>query len=117
MPSRVNVPCRHPGCPALIPYGQKYCEEHKKLTGSKYNRYTREKSVKKEYGASWKKARERHAARYPYCEQCYREGLITMMEEVHHIIPVARGGTHADSNLMSWCKSCHNNIHHDLGDR
>ena len=26
---RSNTPCRHPGCAALVPYGQKYCEVHK----------------------------------------------------------------------------------------
>ncbi len=27
MPYRPNTPCRHPGCAALVPYGQKYCEK------------------------------------------------------------------------------------------
>ncbi len=31
MPYRPNTPCRHPGCAALVPYGQKYCEKHKAL--------------------------------------------------------------------------------------
>lgn len=31
MPYRSNIPCKHPGCAALIPYGQMYCEEHKPL--------------------------------------------------------------------------------------
>ena len=97
--------------------GSQYCEEHKKIMDRQYNQYTREEGVKKKYGTSWKKARDRHAAKYPYCEQCYREGRITMMDEVHHIVPVSRGGTNEDSNLMSLCRSCHNKIHHDLGDR
>ena len=42
---------------------------------------------------------------------------ITPVEEVHHIVPISRGGTHAADNLMSLCQSCHNKIHHDLGDR
>ena len=29
MPYRSNIPCKHPGCAALIPHGQMYCEEHK----------------------------------------------------------------------------------------
>ena len=28
MPYRSKIPCRHPGCPNLIPYGQKYCDAH-----------------------------------------------------------------------------------------
>lgn len=31
MPYKPMVPCRHPGCPNLVPAGQKYCEEHKAL--------------------------------------------------------------------------------------
>lgn len=31
MPYRSNIPCKHPGCAALIPHGQMYCEEHKPL--------------------------------------------------------------------------------------
>ena len=29
MPAHVRVPCKHPGCAALIPYGSKYCEAHR----------------------------------------------------------------------------------------
>ena len=32
---RPNTPCRHQGCPELIPYGQKYCEKHKVMHGEK----------------------------------------------------------------------------------
>ena len=28
---RPGIPCRQQGCPALIPYGQQYCEKHKAL--------------------------------------------------------------------------------------
>ena len=31
MPNRLNTPCRHPGCAALVPYGTKYCDRHKPL--------------------------------------------------------------------------------------
>lgn len=34
-------------------------------------------------------------------------------DEVYHIVPATRGGTHEDSNLMSLCRSCHNKIHHE----
>lgn len=40
-----------------------------------------------------------------------------MMEEVHHILPVSRGGRHNKENLMSLCRSCHNKIHIEMGDR
>lgn len=51
------------------------------------------------------------------CEMCLKEGRLTPVQEVHHILPVSKGGTHARDNLMSLCQSCHTKIHHDLGDR
>ncbi|WP_231391317.1 HNH endonuclease [Megasphaera vaginalis (ex Srinivasan et al. 2021)] len=38
-------------------------------------------------------------------------------EEVHHIIPLSEGGTHEEANLMSLCRSCHEKIHKERGDR
>ncbi|HOE18067.1 MAG TPA: HNH endonuclease [Syntrophorhabdaceae bacterium] len=35
---------------------------------------------------------------------------MTPAEEVHHIIPLSKGGTHDESNLMSLCTSCHSEI-------
>ena len=60
---------------------------------------------------------EQLAAEHPFCEMCYREGRMTLMDEVHHIVPISRGGTHAKENLMSLCQSCHTRIHHEIGDR
>ena len=48
---------------------------------------------------------------------CLKEGKLTPMEEVHHILPVNRGGSNDWSNLMSLCHSCHEKIHKALGDR
>lgn len=31
MPHKARVPCQHPWCPALVPVGQKYCEQHRPL--------------------------------------------------------------------------------------
>lgn len=45
------------------------------------------------------------------------DGRSTLAEEVHHKIPVKRGGTHDENNLMSLCQSCHTKIHIEMGDR
>lgn len=34
--------------------------------------------------------------------------------EVHHIIPLTRGGANSVSNLISLCKTCHDHRHHHL---
>lgn len=45
------------------------------------------------------------------------KGVIVPVEEVHHKVPLAEGGTHDRSNLISLCKSCHAQIHAKRGDR
>ena len=92
MPRKPKRGCAYPGCPGLTD-GQ-YCEEHKKLVESQYNRYERSPNVHKVYGRAWKRIRDRYAAEHPLCEQCLKEGRITPVEEVHHILPISQGGTH-----------------------
>jgi len=115
MPRKPKRPCAYPGCPNLTD-GQ-YCEEHRKQVDRSYNKYTRSPDVHKKYGRAWKRIRDRYVLEHPYCERCFAEGIITPVDEVHHIVPVSKGGTHERSNLMSLCQSCHNKIHHELGDR
>ena len=66
--------------------------------------------MKKRYNGVWPAIRRKHITAYPLCEICRREGRITAAQEVHHIIPLADGGTHDESNLMSLCKPCHSRI-------
>ncbi len=115
MPKKPKRPCAWPGCPKLTD-GQ-YCEEHRVKAARNYNRYSRAPDVHKKYGRAWKRIRDAYAAEHPLCEKCLAEGRVTLTEEVHHIIPVSRGGTHERSNLMALCRSCHNRIHLGSGDR
>lgn len=115
MPSRPKRPCSFPGCPNLTD-GQ-YCEAHRQTARRQYDKYERAADVNKKYGRAWKRIRDRYAAEHPLCEMCLKEGRLTPVAEVHHILPISRGGTHARSNLMSLCQSCHNKVHRELGDR
>ena len=115
MPHKPLKPCGYPGCPNLCEGS--YCNKHKGLVAKEYNKYSRSPDHNKKYGRAWKNIRDRYAKAHPLCERCLSEGRITPMEEVHHIVPVNRGGGNEDSNLMSVCKSCHNKIHIELGDR
>lgn len=38
-------------------------------------------------------------------------------EEVHHIIPLSRGGTTTMVNLVCVCKACHNRLHSHMKNR
>ena len=37
--------------------------------------------------------------------------------EVHHLIPLSKGGTTTMTNLVSVCKSCHDKMHFHLRNR
>ena len=115
MPKRPKHPCGYPGCPNLTD-GQ-YCELHRTLARRQYDRYERAADVNRKYGRAWKRIRDRYAQEHPLCERCLKEGRYTPVAEVHHIIPISQGGTHSRDNLMSLCQSCHNKIHHEIGDR
>ena len=115
MPHRPKKPCRFPGCPELTD-GQ-YCEKHRKAARRQYDKYERSEDIHLKYGFRWHKIRQRYAKAHPLCELCLKEGRYTPVEEVHHILPIAKGGTHDESNLMSLCRSCHNKIHIEMGDR
>lgn len=117
MPRVPRRGCAASGCPRLAVEGSQYCEEHKKLADRQYDTYTRSPDHHKKYGRCWKRIRDRYARSHPVCEWCLAEGRITPVEEVHHIVPVSKGGQHVDSNLMSLCQSCHTKIHIEMGER
>lgn len=115
VPRKPKKPCAFPGCPQLTL--DVYCEEHASLRQKQYDRYNRAPNHDKKYGNNWKRIRGLYVKKHPLCERCLKEGKITPVEEVHHIIPLSRGGTNQFSNLMSLCQSCHTKIHYELGDR
>lgn len=117
MPRRPRRGCAYSGCPRLAVEGGQYCEEHKAIVDKQYNTYERSPDVNRKYGRSWKRIRDRYAREHPFCEKCFENGVMTPVEEVHHILPISQGGTHDPSNLMSLCQSCHTKIHMDMGDR
>lgn len=127
MPTKPKRPCRYPGCPRLTSSGV-YCPEHAAVKAAEheahererakeYDKFKRDPDHSKKYGRAWKRIRDRYARAHPFCEECFKQGIMTPVEEVHHIIPVSEGGRHTDDNLMSLCQSCHTKIHIKRGDR
>ena len=108
MPYKPKRPCSHPGCGRLT--DGRYCDEHKQIAERQYNQYLRDRDTNKRYGRAWKKIRARFLLQHPLCEQCRSEGRLTAADEVHHILPLANGGTNEEGNLMALCKSCHSRI-------
>ena len=115
MPRKPKRPCSYPGCPELT--DDRYCEQHQSLVNKQYNKYQRDPESNKRYGRSWKRIRDRYIKTHPLCEECQRQGRLNPAEEVHHIIPLANGGSNNKENLMSLCKSCHSRITAQSGDR
>lgn len=115
MPRKPKRPCSHPGCPELTE--GRYCEQHEKQENKRYEKYDRDPAVRRRYGRAWKRIRDRYVSQHPLCEECLKRGRLTKTEEVHHILPLSRGGTHAESNLMALCKPCHSKITAKMGDR
>lgn len=115
MPRKPLKPCRYPGCPKLT--AKRYCKEHERIENRWYRTLVMDEETRNRYDAVWERARARYKAEHPFCEKCFDEGRLVPMQEVHHIIPLAEGGTHDQNNLMSLCKSCHSRLHATRGDR
>lgn len=102
---RPDVPCRHPGCPALVPYGQKYCEKHKALHPEEIR-----SAAGRGYTAAWRKASKAFLRDVqPLCQQCLKEGRYTKATVVDHIVP-HRGDPKLFWDKTNWqglCKRCH----------
>ncbi len=105
MPYRPAVPCKHPRCPKLVPYGAgMYCEDHAPL-----HRADRESATKRGYNSKWAKARKKYLQHHPLCAECMRQGKLTEATVVDHIKP-HRGDQQLfwdESNWQPLCKSCH----------
>lgn len=115
MPRKPATPCSYPGCPKLT--HSRYCDEHTKITERNYRKYERDPQIDKRYGREWRRIRARYVAEHPLCEQCQKDDRLTPTQEVHHILPLSKGGTHDFTNLMALCKPCHSRISALDGDR
>ena len=111
MPMKPKRPCRFGGCPKLTDHKSGYCEDHRKLMQNHYEHFARGYDHHKRYGETWRKIRNRYINCHPLCERCQSQGRFKAAQLVHHIKPLAEGGTHDESNLQSLCICCHEQIH------
>ena len=80
MPRRPKKPCSYPGCPKLT--NGRYCEEHQRQENKRYERYERNPATKKRYGEARRRIRKKYAQAHPFCEQCFKNGVIVPVEEL-----------------------------------
>jgi 5-methylcytosine-specific restriction protein A len=108
MPYKAKKPCAYPGCRELT--AKRFCPAHHKQDAREYERYRRDPETRKRYGQAWRVIRAGYTAAHPLCERCKVAGRVVPAQEVHHVIPLAGGGTHDESTLMALCSSCHSGI-------
>ena len=104
MPRMPDTPCKHPGCPRLVPRGQMYCKKHAPM-----HTHDRETASERGYGEKWQRARRIFLASHPLCVRCLKEKKITKATVVDHIIP-HRGDQRLfwdETNWQPLCKDCH----------
>ena len=109
MPMKPGHPCAHRGCPAVIPAGQRYCDEHK--ADARAHDQRRASASRRGYGARWRKLRNLVLAEEPLCRDPFgvhkAAGRVEPATDVDHIVPRAQGGTDARENLQGLCHVCH----------
>lgn len=76
-----------------------------------YENFTRGYDQHERYVNAWHRIRDRHLVGSPLCEMCKERERYVRSTLVHHIRSLADGGTYDESNLMSLCISCHEQIH------
>jgi 5-methylcytosine-specific restriction enzyme A len=94
-----------PGCPELVRDGPR-CPEHFRALRAEMDSL-RPSAARRGYDATWRRIRLAHLRREPTCRFCAERGRVNAATEVDHIVALADGGSHADSNLRSLCKPCH----------
>jgi len=115
MPKKPKRPCSQAGCPNLT--DGRFCASHAKAEAKRYDKYDRDPKHNKRYGSGWRKIRAMFLAWKPLCEICEGEGRLVTATTVHHVKPLADGGTHDFSNLQALCHPCHSRIHAQQGER
>ena len=104
MPYKPRVPCKHPGCAALVSSGIKYCELHKALHPEEVR-----SAASRGCGRAWQKASRQFLQAHPLCEECKQQGKYTKAAVVDHVIP-HRGDEKLFWDRSNWralCKRCH----------
>lgn len=105
MPSRPNTPCKHPGCPELVPAGTKYCDKHKAMHSEEVR-----PAAGRGYGSAWRKASKQFLERHPLCVKCREEGKFVKATVVDHI-QAHRGDPELFWDRGNWQPLCKK--HHD----
>lgn len=106
MPQKLKKSCAIKSCPNVIAEG-KYCNTHKQYQANESRVKNSTERHRHEHTRRWQRLRLFYLRANPLCIDCKKQDKIVPASEVHHIVPIARGGTDDESNLEALCKSCH----------
>lgn len=77
-------------------------------------------STNSQYPPDWDKRRSKILKQDAFeCQSCGRKqlGEGNVILDVHHIVPLAKGGSHSTNNLITVCRPCHEELHgHSIPD-
>lgn len=105
MPWSPPKPCAHPGCRALVPRGERWCQEHRREVRREVDAARSPERRKLYNSAAWKKVRRAFVLAHPVCST---PGCGMPVTDVDHVVPVEQGGAPLSwSNLDGKCHACH----------
>jgi 5-methylcytosine-specific restriction endonuclease McrA len=91
-----------------MPYAPK---RHRPISATPTTIVERRRASSRQHDRAWQRISKAHLMRHPLCADPFGVHAARNVEvpatEVDHILALARGGTHARSNLQSCCRSCH----------
>lgn len=102
MPIAAPRPCSHPGCGVLVRDGTSRCPKHPKKAWA-----APAKETKRITGRRLQAMRADLFQRQPLCEECARQGRVTLATIRDHRIPLAEGGPDDLTNEQALCVDCH----------
>lgn len=103
MSARAPKFCGNAECGALVPAGQRYCQECEQPWKTSHpTRNSRSADAKWRKTVKFVLNRDRRQCQIRYVGTCFGPA-----SEVDHIIPVSQGGTDHPSNLQAVCRPCH----------